>query len=846
MSDYNPSRRESQPRGALGLAFRRSLLLVMILLLLSPSGPFLSHAGISPGSPTRDVPSSPFSATSVRLPRGSSVAPAPAAHQVGGPNTIFATINVGANPDAGAYDGTNGYLYFTNGGSGNVSVIDGASNHAISSIAAGNSPSGVAVDPVNGEVYVSNYGIYLGSGAVYSNVSVLYADSAVASVSVGAFPEGLAFDGTNQMIYVANAGSNNITVINGSTNSATATIPVGSYHTPVSVVYDSAQKELFVSEQATNSLTVISGTNNSILANVSVGNYPGPMAYDPVSNEVFVVNEGTNNISVVNCSDLTVVRSIPVGQSPDGIAYDSASGDLYVANFWSDNLTIVNASTGAMVTSVSVQHGPGGLTYDPSNHCVYVANYDADSISVIQTAGSCDLPQYSVTFVQSGFPSGSVWSVNFDVLKGESSNSVINFVAANGSYPFAIPNSAGYYATPRNGTVVVSGGNVSRTIVYALIPLTTYNVTFREAGLPVGSTWSVILGNLTSSSKSINLTFSGTLNGTHQYSVPELFLYVPQVPKGVVVVAGRDMRITVNFTALSTYEVIFDESGLPSGRLWTIEFAGATRNGTGSSIIFQEIPNGTYQFSVTSPSGYRSVPSTGPVAVFGRNSSQQLVFLVVVEPRYTVTFEEAGLTNATPWSVAFNGTISRSSSSSIHFSDVPNGTYSFDVTSVPGIVASPATGNLTVAGNDTLQRIIFAAQPSRGFSVRFDESGLPMGDAWAIVLDNRTMNSTNSTIFFAELAPGNYSYRVLSVVGFTAAPSASSISLTRGNTSVQIIFVAKSGQATGVGFPVGGVWILSAIILAAIALIGIGFMVGIRKRGRRVHVDEITVEEPAK
>ncbi len=62
----------------------------------------------------------------------------------------------GLSPKGLAYDSTNNYLYVTNYGSNNVSVINGTTNTVIKSITVGSSPIEVAYDPVNNYLYVTN------------------------------------------------------------------------------------------------------------------------------------------------------------------------------------------------------------------------------------------------------------------------------------------------------------------------------------------------------------------------------------------------------------------------------------------------------------------------------------------------------------------------------------------------------------------------------------------------------------------------------------------------------------------------------------------------------------------
>lgn len=66
---------------------------------------------------------------------------------------------------------------------------------------------------------------------------------------------------------------------------------------------------------------------------------------------------------------------------------------------------------------------------------------------------------------------------------------------------------------------------------------------------------------------------------------------------------------------------------------------------------------------------------------------------------YTVTFTESGLASGTSWSVIFNGKAQTSRSTSITFSNVKNGRYSFSVSTPSGYSTSSQTsGTITVSG----------------------------------------------------------------------------------------------------------------------------------------------------
>ncbi|MEM0124530.1 MAG: hypothetical protein QXF41_03245, partial [Candidatus Micrarchaeaceae archaeon] len=82
---------------------------------------------------------------------------------------------------------------------------------------------------------------------------------------------------------------------------------------------------------------------------------------------------------------------------------------------------------------------------------------------------------------------------------------------------------------------------------------------------------------------------------------------------------------------------------------------------------------------------------------------------------YTVTFSESGLPSGTSWNVTLNNNKKSSTSSSIVFSSISAGTYSYSVgTPIPGgtdtqYVASPSSGSISVSGTTT-QDITYTKQ----------------------------------------------------------------------------------------------------------------------------------------
>lgn len=66
------------------------------------------------------------------------------------------------------------------------------------------------------------------------------------------------------------------------------------------------------------------------------------------------------------------------------------------------------------------------------------------------------------------------------------------------------------------------------------------------------------------------------------------------------------------------YVVAFGEFGLPLGTTWSVTLNGYTQTTTGRGLFFED-PDGSYAFTVSSPSSFTPTPSSGTVVVSGHN-----------------------------------------------------------------------------------------------------------------------------------------------------------------------------------------------------------------------------------
>ena len=226
---------------------------------------------------------------------------------------------------------------------------------------------------------------------------------------------------------------------------------------------------------------------------------------------------------------------------------------------------------------------------------------------------------YILTFLESGLPTGTAWSVTLNGSTQGSAGAPLEFAEANGSYSYQVGNVPGYNATPNSGTLQVAGAAVKLLVVFSLRPAPLNPVRFDQAGLPNGTNWSVTLGGLTAHSTGASIQFLEP-NGTYAYSVGPVLGFLPSPSSGYVTVdgAGPTHPVTFSPSVVTGFVLSFYAVGLMAGTDWWVNVSGTLHPSSGSEVTLDE-PNGTYGYVADPVPGYTVTPASGSVLVSGSN-----------------------------------------------------------------------------------------------------------------------------------------------------------------------------------------------------------------------------------
>lgn len=159
------------------------------------------------------------------------------------------------------------------------------------------------------------------------------------------------------------------------------------------------------------------------------------------------------------------------------------------------------------------------------------------------------ISKYSVIFAETGLKSGTSWSVTFNGTEENSTSDIITYSVTNGTYSYTVASISGYTVSPSSGSITVNGKNYTQSVTFTAIshPVTKYTVTFKESGLPSGTSWSVTFNGSMSVSSNSSIAYT-VPNGTYSYSIGSVSGYTVSKSSGSVTVNGSNVTVNVTFS----------------------------------------------------------------------------------------------------------------------------------------------------------------------------------------------------------------------------------------------------------------------------------------------------------
>jgi len=451
-----------------------------------------------------------------------------------------------------------------------------------------------------GRVYVANF--------ASDNVSVLDTSSntVIATVSVGTQPQGAAVTPDGTRAYVANCGGD-VWVIDTSTNKVATKVVVGGC--PTGVAFTPDGQHAYVTKANANAVAVLDTSSNTVVTTIAVGTAPGGVAITPDGKNAYVTNVGTGSgpVSVVDTSSNTESATVNVGNNaPVGVVITPDGTRAYVKGGYGV-ISVIATSSNTVVATVNLSGNdinPFGLAISPDGAHVYVTRFNANGLAVIDTSSN------TVTAMPAagGYPNGVAISPdgtrayvatskdatgngNGAVSVIDTSTNAIVATVGVGSTPY------GMAFTPGSGKPAAPPGISSGGVVPATVQSGEWASIYGTNLASATATWT---GNFPTSLGGTSVTVDGKAAYLSYVSPGQINLQVPNDtatgPVSVVVTtSGGTATSTVKLAALGPLFFLLDAKHV-AGIILRTNGSGAYGGGsydiigpTGTSLGYQTV-----------------------------------------------------------------------------------------------------------------------------------------------------------------------------------------------------------------------------------------------------------------
>ncbi len=290
-------------------------------------------------------------------------------------------------------------VFVTNEMSGDMTVIDGASDTVIATVALGKRPRGIQVSPDGTRLYVALSGSPIagpdfegtpppadkaadGIGVV--DLRTLQLVRVIRGVSD---PEQLVVHPDGRRLYVASEDTGTAVIMDAGSGTVLASLPVGGEPEGVGISPDG--RFVYMTSEEDHHVAVIDTTLDAVTSTFGVGKRPRHAEFSSDGSRAYVTGEFDASVSVVDVGAHRVlgvinlpgdlVRPMDAALAPDGAT-------LYVTTGRGRLLYAIDAATQEPRASVQVGQRPWGLGVSPDGRRIYTANGPSNDVSVIDAA----------------------------------------------------------------------------------------------------------------------------------------------------------------------------------------------------------------------------------------------------------------------------------------------------------------------------------------------------------------------------------------------------------------------------------------------------------------------------
>ena len=302
----------------------------------------------------------------------------------------------------------NYFVFVSNERSGDVSVIDGATDAVVATFKVGKRPRGIHVTPDGQRVFVTLSGSPRMAPGVDENrapadksadglgVIDATARKLVDRWHVGSDPEQFAISKDGRFAFIANEDDASALIVDLSSGQSHGKIKVS--EEPEGVGVNPKNGEVYVTCEEKGEVFAIDPDQQRVIAKIDTGGRPRSVAFLPDGSRAYVACENGGYVAVIDALSHKLLSKIqlPTGSLPMGTAVSKDGKEIYVSTGRGNAVAVIDTEKNEVATTIPVRNRAWGIALDPSGTKLYTANGTSNDVSIVDLKSRKELRRIKV------------------------------------------------------------------------------------------------------------------------------------------------------------------------------------------------------------------------------------------------------------------------------------------------------------------------------------------------------------------------------------------------------------------------------------------------------------------